>query len=257
MSGYKLLVVCLVVGATVMAAGTSARAQDGAATPGPGTELAYESCYEHVGGFRVPLSLFAVALPEGFSYQTFDPDGTIGQLTVVGLDCRLYGTRVVDVFVNASVIPPAGFGANLLRVRSYTSRPLSATRFAQWCFGDVVHLGDVESTVTITPAGRTGRVYGTDGVGSVEMLTMTPGVEVPIPAATIRHFTVKDAAVHGMLEFTADPALRDRGGGTLVLDGRDPIPGLIGQHVYPAPGDPFTFTYRGLTACAPGLDWIG
>jgi hypothetical protein len=235
---------------------TSARADDEPdVTLGHGTALAYENCYEHVGGFRVPLSLFAVELPDGFRYQTFDAGGTIGQLTVVGLDCELHGVRVLDVFVNASVIPPPGFTASLLRVRSYTSQPLSATRFAQWCFGDAVLLGEVEAAVTITPSGRSGRVHGTDGTGSIELVTTTPGDERKIDPATIRHFSVKHGRLYGLLEFTADGALRDRGSGTLILDGGEPIQGLIGQHVYPAAGDPFTFTYRGLSACPPGLDW--
>ena len=242
--------------AGVSLAAATAHAQDGTdALLGRGTALAYENCYEHVGGFLVPIAAIGADLPAGFAYQTVDAAGTIGVLTVVGLDCELAGTRVADVFINIGVIPPPGYSARLLRLRGYTSHPLAATRFAQWCFGDVVRLGQVLTEAVTTDHGRTGRVYGTDGTGSIELLTTTPGSAIEIPPAKIQHLAGKEDAVHGLLEFTADAAFRDRGTGTLILDHGTPIQGVIGQHIYPAPGHPFTFTYRGLTACPPGLDW--
>jgi hypothetical protein len=243
---------------------TAARAtHDGAGPPvlGQGTDVEYRNCYEQVGGFRIPVSEVAElggALPPGFQYRVVDAAGN-GQLVVVGLDCEYGGARVRDVFINAGVIPPPGISANLLRIRSYTSRPDVAVRDAQWCFGDVVSFGEVEAEVAITDTGRAGRVFGSDGVGSIELTTATGAAQGPVPPATIQHLTVKDQQVHGLLEFTADGAVIVRGTGPasaqLRLDGGSPIPGFTGQHIFPAPGDPFTFVYKGLTACPPGQDW--
>jgi hypothetical protein len=104
-----LLLIVLLAGCALAAAGAAAQ-EDREEPPGPaslglGTELVYMNCYEHVGAFRVPLSvirdLVASDLPAGFEYQTFDPARTIGQLNVVGLDCDQVGHRVTDLLVNA------------------------------------------------------------------------------------------------------------------------------------------------------------
>jgi hypothetical protein len=247
-----------------LAVPTQARAQHEGVPPsalGGGTNLEFRNCYEHVGGFRLPVAQVADLggpLPPGFEYRVFDAAGN-GQLVAVGLDCDFGGTRVTDVFINAVVIPPPGFTSTLLRVRSYTSRPDVAVRFAQWCFGDAVNAGEVTAEVTVSEMGRTGRVFGSDEVGSIELTTATGATQAPVPPATIQHVTVKDQQVHGLLEFTADGAVIVRGTGSasaqLRLDGGPPIPGFTGQHIFPAPRSPFTLVYRGLTACPPGQDW--
>jgi hypothetical protein len=87
-----------------------------------------------------------------------------------------------------------------------------------------VNVGVLVTDVATDADGRAGGVYGTDGVGSIELLTTTPGREVPIDAATIQHPVAKDGAVHGVLEFTADAAVRDRGAGSPASRDGPPLP---------------------------------
>jgi hypothetical protein len=264
------LLVALLTGAglATASAGALADAQRaaGTATLGRGSELVYENCYEHVGGFRVPLfvirDLVGSELPAGFAYQTFDPARTIGQLNVVGLDCDQDGHRVTDLFINVVVLVPADFGAGrptLLRVRTYTSSPQSGARYALFCFGNVAKLANVEASVEIDPntGVRRGRVLGTDGLGSIELRTTAAPPTSVITAATIRHFTVEDGEVHGLIEWgSRDAGVRLRGTESmLVLDGVT-YAGFVGQQIFPEEGDPATFFHRGLTRCPPGLDWI-
>lgn len=226
-------------------------------TPDDRTQLVYEGCYEHLGRFAVPIGAIGIGLPDGFGYL---PDGAGGVfVNVVGLDCRLGGERVVDVFIAAPVTTPPGFTppearASLLLVRRYTSRPDSAARFAQWCFGNVAHIGDVDAHVVIAPDGsRTGSVSVVDGSRSIELTTTVVGARDESPA-TIQHFTVTGNQIGGRLTFTAGPGTRAPvGGATLVLDGA--MFSGLGAHVYGRsdPGsDPFDFTYSALT-CPPGL----
>lgn len=270
MRHFTFLLLVLLAG-TVLAAASAGAAHEaegppGATTLGPGTELVYANCYEHVGAFRIPLSvihdLVGSELPAGVEYQTFDPARTIGQLNVVGLDCDQGGHRVTDLFINTVVLVPADFSAGrptLLRVRTYTNSPESHARYGLFCFGNVSKLADVEASVDIDPGTgvRRGRVFGTDGVGSIELRTTAPPPAVVIPAATLQHFTVKDGEVHGRIEWgSIDAGLRQRGTeSTLVLDGVT-YSGFVGQQIFPAEGEPHTFFHRGLTSCPPGLDWI-
>jgi hypothetical protein len=270
MRRLMFLLVALVAGAGLATASAGApdepEGSPGMTTVGHGTELVYANCYEHVGGFRVPLSvirgLVGSELPAGFAYATFDPAQTIGQLNVVGLDCDQGGHRVTDLFVNVVVIVPADFSAGrptLLRVRTYTNSPKSEARYGLFCFGNVAGLADVEASVEIDPdtGVRRGRVFGTDGVGSIELRTTAPPPAVVIPAATLQHFTVEDGEVHGRIEWgSVDAGVRQRGAeSTLVLDGVT-YTGFVGQQIFPAEGDPATFFHRSLTRCPPGLDWI-
>ncbi len=129
-----------------------------------------------------------------------------------------------------------------------------SARFAQWCFGNVAHLGDVDADIDIAPDGtRTGSVGVIDGSRSIELTTTVAGERDESPA-TIQHFTVTGNQVGGRLVFTAGPGTRAPvGAATLVLDGAT-FSGP-GAHVYgrsdPA-SDPFDFTYSGLTS-PPGL----
>ena len=241
-----------------------AAAQGSEASPGgplgDGTELIYENCYEQVGAFRVPLDrirdLVGSELPPGFAYRTFPPDGTTGQINAVALDCDQGGHGVTDVFLNALVLNEGQPTA--LRVRMYTSSPESNARYALFCLGNVTTRGDVEAAVDIDPTGvRHGRVFGTDGVGSITLITTTSPQSDLIGAVTLQQLTVKDGRVHGRFEWGSMDAGRRQLGSTstLVLDGAT-YPGIISQHVYPeAEGAAHTFFHRGLTSCPPGRDW--
>ena len=103
------------------------------------------------------------------------------------------------------------------------------------------------------------RVTGSGEAGSIEPITATTASEATVAPAVIRHFTVEDQEVHGLLEFTADGATVVRGTGPasaqLRLDAGTPLAGFTGQHIFPAAGEPFTFIYRGLTACVPAQEW--
>jgi hypothetical protein len=245
-----------------LVAGT-ARAQGAAGSPGAtvgeGTELIYENCYEHVGAFRVPLDrirdLVGSELPPGFAYRTFDPEGTIGQINGVAIDCEQGGHGVTDVFLNALVLNEGQPTA--LRVRMYTNSPQSNARYALFCLGNVTTRGEVQASVDVDPTGvRHGRVFGTDGVGSIRLMTTTSPLSDLIGAVTLQHFTVKDGELHGRFEWgSLNTGRRQLGStSTLVVDGAT-YAGIISQHVYPeAEGAPHTFFHRGLTSCPPGLD---
>jgi hypothetical protein len=258
-----VLAVAVGLATSSAAAGEGADGSPGGAL-GSGTELIYTDCYENVAGFRLPLSLISglvgSPLPVGFSYRTFDPAGTIGQLNVVGLDCDQGGHAVTDVLVNALVNAPDDFRAGrptVLRVRTYTNSPESRARHGLFCFGNVTTLADVEAHVEIDPTtgARHGRVVATDGVGSIELRTTTKPVSSQIAPATLQHFTVEDGKVHGRIEWgSSDPGISQPvAGATLVLDGVS-YPGIGGQHVFAPEGRPATFFHRGLTSCPPGLE---
>jgi hypothetical protein len=250
-----LAIMALVVG--------TARAHGSAGSPGvtvgEGTDLIYENCYEHVGAFRVPLErireLVGSELPSGFEYRTFDPEGTIGQINAVAIDCEQGGHGVTDVFLNALVLEEGQPTA--LRVRMYTNSPQSNARYALFCLGNVTTRGEVQASVVVDSTGaRDGRVFGTDGVGSITLMTTTSPLSGLIGAVTLQHFTVRDGEVHGRFEWgSLNTGRRQLGStSTLVLDGAT-YPGIISQHVYPeAEGAPHTFFHRGLTRCPPGLD---
>jgi hypothetical protein len=233
--------------------------QPAAPTLGQGTQLIYENCYEHVGAFRVPLdrirALVGSALPPGFEYRTFDPERTIGQINAVAIDCDQGGHDVTDVFLNALVLNEGRSTA--LRVRMYTNSPESNARYALFCLGDITTLGEVEASVDIDPTGaRHGRVFGTDGVGSITLITTTSPQSDLIGAVTLQQFTIEDGEVHGRFEWgSMDGGLRQLGStSTLILDSTS-YTGIVSQHVYPAAeGTPHTFFHRGLTSCPPGLD---
>lgn len=260
-------VAILVVALGLVAA--TAAAQEGGGAPsdalGDGTELIYTNCYENVAGFRLPLSLLSDLaesdLPVGFSYRTFDPAGTIGQLNVVGLDCDQGGHGVTDVLLNVLVNTPDEFRAGrptALRVRTYTNTPKSRARHGLYCFGNVTALSDVQASVEIHPTtgARHGRVVVADGAGSIELRTTTNSAPREIAPATLQHFTVEDGEVHGRIEWgSSDPGISEPvAEATLLLNGATYI-GVGGQHVFPPEGAPATFFHRGLTSCSPGLDW--
>lgn len=266
---FAMLMAGVGLAAASAAAGEHGEGSPGAATLGQGTELVYANCYEHVGAFRVPLSairdLVASELPAGFAYRTFDPAGTTGQLNVVGLDCDQGGHRVTDLLINVPVIAPPDFSAGrttLLRARTYTTSPKSRARYGLFCFGDVTTLADAEASVDVDPSTgvRSGRVVGTDGVGSIELTTTVLPTNRGIAPATLQHFTVEDGEVHGRIEWGSRDAGVLQGGigatleATLILDGVT-YAGFVGQHVIAAEGGPATFFHRGLTSCPPGLDW--
>jgi hypothetical protein len=230
------------------------------ATVGVGTEMLYTNCYEQVGAFRVPLDvirdLVGSELPPGFAYRTFDAEGTVGQINAVAIDCDQGGHGVTDVFLNALVLNEGRPTA--LRVRMYTNSPESNARYALFCLGHITTLGEVEASVEIDPmGGRQGRVFGTDGVGSITLITTTSPQSDVIGAVTLQHFTVTDGDVHGRFEWGSMDAGRRQLGSTstLILDGTS-YTGIVSQHVYPvAEGAPHTFFHRVLTSCPPGLDW--
>jgi hypothetical protein len=241
-----------------------AAAEGGDGSPGgplgDGTEMIYENCYEQVGAFRVPLDLIrelvGSELPPGFAYRTFDAERTIGQMNAIAIDCDQGGHYVTDVFLNALVLNDDRPTA--LRVRSYTNSPESSARYALFCLGNITTLGEVEASVDIDPTGvRHGRVFGTDGVGSIRLITTTSPPTDLIGAVTLQQFTVKDGDVHGGFEWgSKGVGMRQLGStSTLVLDGAA-YAGIVSQHVFPvAEGAPHTFFHRGLTGCPPGLDW--
>jgi hypothetical protein len=192
----------------------------------------------------------------GFAYRTFDTEKTIGQINAVALDCGQGGHDVTDIFLNALVLNEGVPTA--LRVRMYTNSPESNARYALFCLGNVTTRGEVEASVDIDPTGvRRGRVFGTDGVGSITLMTTTSPQSDLIGAVTLQQFTVKDGEVHGRFEWgSLDAGRRQLGNtSTLVLDG-DAHAGIISQHVYPAAeGEPHTFFHGGVASCPPGLDW--
>ena len=247
------------VAATPRAQGAGADGSPGAAV-GSGTEMIYTNCYEQVGAFRVPLDLIrdlvGSELPPGFEYRTFDAEGTIGQINAVAIDCDQGGHEVTDVFLNALVTDEGRPTA--LRVRSYTNSPESNARYGLFCLGNVTTLGEVEASVVVDPAGvRRGRIFGTDGVGSITLITTTSPPTDLIGAVTLQQFTVRDGEVHGRFEWgSKDAGLRQFGStSTLVLDGTT-YAGFVSQHVFPAAESAaHTFFHRGLTSCPPGLDW--
>jgi hypothetical protein len=262
-----LRAVLAVLAVLVVSAGLSvgaAAAQGGEWSPGgplgDGTEMTYENCYEQVGAFRVPLDLIrelvGSELPPGVEYRTFDAEGTIGQINAVAIDCDQGGHEVTDVFLNALVLNDRRRTA--LRVRSYTDSPESNARYAFFCLGSITTLGEVEASVDIDQTGvRHGRVFGTDGVGSIVLITTTSSPADLIGAVTLQQSTVKDGEVHGRFEWgSKDAGLRQLGStSTLVLDGAA-YAGIVSQHVFPAAeGAPHTFLHRGLASCPPGLDW--
>jgi hypothetical protein len=121
----------------------------------------------------------------------------------------------------------------------YTDSPQSKALHGLFCFGNVATLADVDASVEIDPSTgvRRGRVFGSDGNGSVDLRTTAPPPGVVIPAATLQHFTVENGEVHGRIEWgSKDAGVRQRGTeSTLVLDGV-PYPGIIGQHIFPVKG---------------------
>jgi hypothetical protein len=274
--GVAALLCLFLMPIAVAGAPATATAQEelpGPPSLGQGTELLYENCYEHVAAFRMPVSFIAglvgSGLPTGFSYRTFDPAGTIGQLNVVGLDCDQGGHRVTDLLVNAVVNVPAAFARGLptvLRVRTYTNSAETRARYGLFCFGQV-RPGQVEASVEIDPVTgqRRGRVFASDGATSIELTTTTvPPPSPVIAAAMLQHFTVEHGQVRGLIEWgSRHDGLRralSPSGATLELDGPPPPDVTVagGQHVFPAgDGAPHTFFHRGLTACAPGLDGSG
>jgi hypothetical protein len=240
-------------------AGAQSGDESPGATVGDGTELIYSNCYEHVGGFRVPLDLLrdlvGSALPPGFEYRTFNPDRTIGQLNAVAIDCDQGGHEVTDVFLNALVLNEGRPTA--LRVRMYTNSPESNARVGLFCLGNITTLGEVQASVDIDPMQvRHGRVFASDGVGSITLLTTTSPQTDLIGAATLQHFTVKAGAVHGRFEWgSMNDGLRQLGStSSLVLDGAT-YAGFVSQHVFPVAGASHAFFHRGLASCPPGLDW--
>lgn len=255
-------VLAVLVASAGLSVGTAA-GQGGGSPGGPlgdGTEMIYENCYEQVGAFRVPLDLIrelvGSELPPGFEYRTFDAERTIGQINAVAIDCDQGGHEVTDVFLNALVLNDGRPTA--LRVRSYTNSPESNARYALFCLGSITTLGDVEASVVIDQGGvRHGRTFGTDGVGSITLITTTSPPTDLIGAATLQQFTVKDGEVHGRFEWgSMDAGMRQLGStSTLVLDGSTHA-GFVSQHVFPAAESaPHTFFHRGLTSCPPGLEW--
>lgn len=265
-----LMTVLLLVlaGATIAAA--NAEAQDdppGPVSLGQGTELLYDTCYEQVTGFRVPVSfierLVGSELPAGFAYRTFDTAGAVGQLNVIGLDCDQGGHRVTDVLVNAVMNVPADFTRGLptaLRVRTYTNSPETWARHALYCFGGV-RLGQVEASVDVdaVTGERRGHAFASDGASSIELSMTVRPPSRGIAAATLQHFTVEDGQVHGRIEWgVLNQGLSQAlvpGAATLEVDGAPPpnMTVAAGQHVFPAEGAPHTFFHRGLTVCPPGL----
>lgn len=247
------------VAATARAQGAGADGLPGAAVRS-GTEMIYTNCYEQVGAFRVPLDLIrdlvGSELPPGFEYRTFDAERTIGQINAVAIDCDQGGHEVTDVFLNALVTDEGRPTA--LRVRSYTNSPESNARYGLFCLGNITTLGQVEASVAVDPAGvRRGRIFGTDGVGSITLITTTSPPTDLIGAVTLQQFTVRDGEVHGRFEWgSKDAGLRQFGStSTLILDGAT-YAGFVSQHVFPtAESAPHTFFHRGLTSCPPGLDW--
>ena len=260
----RLRAVCAMFFATAgLIAGTAAaQGADGSpgATVGDGTEMIYTNCYEQVGAFRVPLDrirdLVGSELPPGFEYRAFDPEGTIGQINAVALDCGQGGHEVTDVFLNVLVLNEGLPTA--LRVRMYTNSPESNARYALFCLGNITTLGEVEASVDIDATGvRHGRVFGTDGVGSITLTTTTSPQSDVIGAVTLQQFIVKDGEVHSRFEWgSVDAGRRQLGSAsTLILDGTS-YTGIVSQHVYPVAEDaPHTFFHRGLTSCPSGLDW--
>jgi len=266
------MLLAVLVGATIAPAAVDAEeVSPGPPSLGAGTELLYENCYEHVAAFRVPMSfiegLGGPELPAGFAYRTFDPAGTVGQLNVVGLDCDQGTHRFTDLLVNAVVSVPADFARGLptvLRVRTYTNSPQTQARYGLFCFGHLTTLGEVVASVEVDPVTgeRRGHVFASDGASSIEFTTTVRPPSEAILAATLQHFTVKDDQVHGLIEWgSLHDGLRQRSVpavATLRVDGSPaPIVAVAAsQHVFPAEGTPHTFFHRGLTGCAPGLDWI-
>ena len=262
----KFAAVLVAGGAFAATASATADEQEpGPATLGQGTQLHYAGCYEHLGRFALPIAVVGADLPAGFSYMPAPPGSAF--VNVVGLDCRLDDERIVDLFIAAPVtttpdgFTPSGVGRNLRVIRRHTTQPRAATRFAQWCFGQVIRGGDGDATVRFTEqGGRIGDISVGDEVHSIALHTETTADERGEPAASltagtaIQHFTVGNGHVRGKVVFEAGPGTRAfDGSAQLTLDGVR-YDGM-GAHVYPnALGDPFDFTYTGLTACPPGLD---
>ena len=267
MHRFTNLAAVLVAGGA-FAATTSATADERAPGPaklGQGTQLHYAGCYEHLGRFELPIAVVGADLPAGFSYMSAPPGTAV--VNVVGLDCRLDDERIVDLFIAAPVsTTPEGFtppwvGRNLRVIRRHTTQPRAATRFEQWCFGQVIRGGDGDATVRFTEqGGRIGDISVGDEANSVALHTETTADERGEPAASlqagtaIQHFTVANGDVHGKVVFEAGPGMRAfLGTAQLTLDGVH-YDGF-GAHVYQnSLGDPFDFTYTGMTACPPGLD---
>ena len=265
-------VVAVLVAAGAFAATASAAADEPAAespgpvTLGPGTQLLYASCYEHLGRFALPLEAIGTDLPSDFSYVPGPTAGT-AFVNVVGLDCQLDDERVIDLFIAAPVnttreqFTPPGVRANLRVVRRHTTRPRATTRFAQWCFGEGIRAGTGDATAQVTEEGqRTGDLSFHDATGTIALHTETTSSQRSEPAASleagtaIQHFTVTDGDIAGKVVFEAGPGIRAfEGTAQLTLDGVR-YDGL-GAHVYPnALANAFDITYAGLTACPPGLN---
>jgi hypothetical protein len=257
---FALVAVLAGTGLALSSTATSGAQGLRGSTVGPGAELIYEDCYEQVGAFRVPLDLIrdlvGSELPPGFDYRTFDPERTIGQINAVAIDCDQGGHDVTDVFINALVLNEGRPTA--LRVRMYTNSPESNAHYALFCLGNITALGEVEASVDIDATGvRHARAFGTDGFGSITLITTTSPQRDLIGATALQHFTVKDGEVHGRFEWgSVDAGMRQLGStSTLILDGTT-YGGFVSQHVFPAAEDaPHTFFHRGLASCPPGWDW--